>query len=741
MRFLVLTLLVIVVSPIRAADFYVAPNGNDGWTGLNAAPNNDRTNGPFATLEAARDAVRRLRGSGAAAGPVTIHVRGGTYLLNRTLELAEQDSGTAQAPVLWRAFENEKPRLLGGRFITGFKAQKNGIYTADVSKQGFANVHFRQLLMDGKRQHLARYPNFDPANPYGGGWAYVDGKPVPMYATIQGEDMRTLAYRPEDERSWANPTEGEVMVFPRYNWWNNIVPIAQIDPEKRTVTLQGNASYEIRPGDRYYVRGVREELDAPGEWYLDRKTATLSFIPPKPIAHAEIYAPTLATIVEIDKGRHITFQGFLFEACERTAIRIRNAEDVRITASTLRNVGGRATNEDAAVKIEGGTRCGVVGCDINDVGSSGIHLIGGNRETLTPANHYAVNNYIHHTGVFYKQGVGVALLGVGSRAANNLIHDCPRFGIQFSGNDLVMENNHIRHVNLETADTGAIYTGGRDWVSSRGSIIRHNYIHDILGYGRENGRWVSPHYAWGVYLDDNTGGVDVIGNIIVRTIRGGIHLHNGRDNRMENNILVDHQLQQVEYNGWAANYATSGQHMTTMIAGYEKYALLPAFKKYRNLAGTHPRDAIQMSGNEFVRNIICYRGDASRLYKPRRLPFDHFVCDYNLIFHHGKPLLVNATEARTAGAKKAPNADVDEWAAWKANGLDAHSVVADPLFMDAGKDDYRLKPDSPAYKLGFKPIPIDKIGPFQDPLRAAWPIVEAEGAREKPLVSDQPAAE
>ena len=76
---------------------------------------------------------------------------------------------------------------------------------------------------------------------------------------------------------------------------------------------------------------------------------------------------------------------------------------------------------------------------------------------------------------------------------------------------------------------------------------------------------------------------------------------------------------------------------------------------------------------------------------------------------------------------------MDPWEAWQALGMDTHSLVADPLFVDAANRDYRLRPDSPALKLGFKPIPIEKIGPYQDDLRASWPIVEAEGAREKPL--------
>ena len=79
---------------------------------------------------------------------------------------------------------------------------------------------------------------------------------------------------------------------------------------------------------------------------------------------------------------------------------------------------------------------------------------------------------------------------------------------------------------------------------------------------------------------------------------------------------------------------------------------------------------------------------------------------------------------------------MDEWQSWQALGVDKHSLVADPLFVNAKKDDYRLKKNSPAFKLGFKPIPVEKIGPYKSPLRASWPIKEAEGAREHPLVSE-----
>jgi hypothetical protein len=879
----------------HAADFYVARDGNDAWSGRFPAANAAKTDGPVATLQAARELVRKQR-AGAPGEAVTVHVRAGIYAQPATLQLGARDSGTAEAPVVYSGYQDERPVVIGGREITDFRPHQGQVLQADLGAQGLKGVYFRQLICDGRRQHLARYPNYDPQNPYGGGWAYADGKFVPMYQEIPGENNHTLVYKPQDTRRWSRPAEGEVFVFARYNWWNNILPIKSLDPATRQITLARDASYPIRPGDRYYVQNVQEELDAPGEWYLDRETWTLYFQPPGPLAGRPVYAPTLRTILEIKDAQHVTFRNMVFECSEGTAIVLRNAHHCSIAASTIRNVGDY---HGSGVSVDGGQNNGVVGNDIAHTGSHGVSLSGGDRKTLTAAGNFADNNYIHHVGVYYKQGVGVALHGVGNRASHNLIHDGPRMGIMFGGNNLAIEYNHIRHVNLETSDTGAVYTGGRDWLGSRGTVIRHNYFHDILGYGFEDGRWVSPHFAWGVYLDDNAGGVDVIGNIVARAPRAALHLHNGRDNRIENNVFAECRLQQVEYNGWTKDHRYWTSHFKTMVEGYESVAKEPVWQSMRNMH-IHPKDAVLpdgkiMTGNSFHRNILYYRDPKAKLFSFRNLPLDHYASDYNLVWHFGLPLWtgqqrsgkplsgnlvsngkfqegklgnlpqdwnwqirprpdskaalvldggkrVFRIEGSTSKDKKGadqwpilvgkefaaepgqhyqilarmksskegakvglmlqsyianayfwanspndlragtewknyefvfkipgpgekghhekmkdfrPRFDfrepegslvveavavrrvemLDEWSAWQALGFDEHSLVADPGFVNADKDDYRLEADSPAVKLGFKPIPVEKIGPYADPLRASWPIVEAEGAREKPLVS------
>jgi len=704
-----------------AGRYYVAPDGNDSWSGQLPAPNAEKTDGPLASLQGARDLLRKRKAAGApyadADGRITVFVRGGTYELANTFTLEAADSGRPEAPVVYRAYPGDKPTLLGGRTITGFVPHQGAIVKTDVAAQGFQGVVFRQLFFDGQRQHLARFPNFDPKNPYTGGWAYADGKPVPMYAEVPGENHHSFQIRAEDLREWARPDEAEVLVFARYNWWNDLVRIASLDRASRLVTLAGRTSYPVRPGDRYFVRNLFEELDAPGEWYLDHKSNTLYFWPPGDVAKAAVYAPTLETILALNNASHIVIRGMTIECCEGTAVLVRDGTGCLIAGNTIRNVGGRCSSGIAAVTVEGGTHNGVVGNDIANVGSHAIRLSGGDRKTLAPAGNFADNNYIHHPGVFYKQGVGVCLSGVGNRASHNLIHDCPRFGILFSGNDQIIEYNHVRHVNLETADTGAIYSGGRDWLTPRGSVIRYNFFHDSLGFGMENGKWTSPHYSWGIYLDDNSAEVHVLGNIVARAYRGPIHFHCARDNLVENNIFIDGKLQQLEMNGWK-DYS---RHMDTMAPGYEQHAGLPAWQKYPGLQkGGHPKSAVPMGGNRFLRNILYYHDPDAQAYKHRSLRYEHFECDRNLVWHFGLPVWT--------GLDKTPA--TEQWSAWQKLGFDVHSQIADPKFVDPANDDYRLQPDSPAFALGFQPIPVDKIGPYDDPMRASWPIVEAPGVRE-----------
>jgi hypothetical protein len=430
-------------------------------------------------------------------------------------------------------------------------------------------------------------------------------------------------------------------------------------------------------------------------------------------------------------------------------------------------------------------------------------------------------------------------------------------------------------------------------------VIRHNLIHDMIGFGKKDGKWTSPYYSWGIYLDWAASGMRVYGNIVARVPRAGIMVHDGRDNLVENNIFVEGRLQQAECGGWTTATRFWTSRLTDWIKAYDSVAAQPAWhtkeSKLRDPRTVPLPDGKMMWGNVLRRNIFCYRNPQAGLFRFTNFSAERNESDFNLVWHFGLPLhtgelrIEKDTSAnllsnpgfeegapaempkawswqirpipaavavgddrqphsgrrvlRIEGVadKKAPewgqwpvvrSADVpakpgqvyrftvwlkadrpgakaalaaqawkantysffvektvtvetdwkpyelafrfpgegdakyhpemktfyvriafreeggalwgddaslneavamDEWKAWQMSGFDRHSVVADPLFVDPDKDDYRLRPDSPAFRLGFQPIPVEKIGPYKSELRASWPIVEAEGAREHPL--------
>lgn len=686
--------------------FYVAINGNDQWSGTLPEPTLSRTDGPFASLHQARNAIRKLKQSG-SNGSFTVLVRGGVYELDKTLALGPEDSGTESHSLVFKAFKGERPILSGAKKVRNFAPYKGLIQKADLSEIVDDFYPVRQLFVDSKRQTLARYPNFDPLNPIGGGYLYVD-------SPGKKGNKREFRYAPGSVHEWTGGQDAEVVIFPGNDWKNNTITISGIDRNTRTITLSRETSYEIKPGNRYFFQNLPDELDSPGEWYFDRKGKTLYFWPVNTDSLRAVSVPVLKTIIEIkDKmfykrkavPAQIRIEGFTLEGCTGSAIVVNGAKDVIIASNTVYNAGGHG------IEIQNGLQNAVVGNDVYEVGVEGIHISGGDRKTLTPGGNKAENNYVHHIGVFQKAASGIFCGGVGNTISHNRIHTTPRMAIYLDGNDNVVEYNHAYDVNQETRDSGVIYCSGVDW-TKRGNIIQFNYFHNSGGYGRnvDTKAWQTPFDTYGIYLDDWLSGTTVYGNVVVNTASSGIYVHSGRDNIIENNIIIEGGSGQMAYTAWPPDSPTSQKWLPEMFAKtkekqYSKYPLLLTIKDIET--------GSRMAGNSFVRNVIYYSGKNALLYRIYNdIDLSTTVSDYNTIFHAQLPLLIPFTKV----------SDNRQWTTWQSMGLDQHSLIGDPLFVNIEASDFTLSPASPALRLGFKPIPFEKIGPYQDCLRASWPL-------------------
>jgi len=440
--------------------------------------------------------------------------------------------------------------------------------------------------------------------------------------------------------------------------------VESIDTERRIISLAPpQHTYGYRKGQWYYALNALSELDAPGEWYLDRTNGILYFYPPSPIKNGEAFVSIVPNLISVQGTSDVTFRGLVLEGSRDTAVVVNNATRFKIMACTIRNLGGQG------VILSGGNDSGVVGCDIYQTGKGGISLLGGDPKSLTAAGLYADNNHIHHFArVFRTYNAGIHIEGVGNRATHNLIDNAPHVAILFSGNDHLIELNEIHNVTQESNDAGAIYAG-RNW-AMRGTIIRHNYLHHITGF---QGRGSA-----GVYLDDMYSGTKVEGNVFYQ-VTNAILVGGGRDNTIENNIFVacDPAVRiDARAMSWAKSFTAAWVKELREQGTHLGIGLLmpPYVGRYPAIATLNTGDPYAPEGNTVTRNIFW--GGRWEHIEPKARPF---------------------------------------------LGIENNLLDSDPRFVDAARMNFSLRSDSTAYALGFQRIPFERIGLNRKTARAARP--------------------
>lgn len=650
---------------------YVSPRGNDGWSG--SYREGKGTDGPVATLEGARNRIRKIRAEkGWPADGVVVLVMPGVYMPSRPLVLTQQDSGTMEAPVVYQSLVKGEARINGAKPLRGFElvrdknvldrlpaVARGKVYQADLRALGIreAGVFLRrgfgdpingshaELIFDHKPMKVARWPNE--------GFLRITDVP-------EGEKGLAFGYMGENPTWWNGEKDIWAFGYWCWDWADNYVPIEGIDTASMVARIKAPApKYCLRKNQRFYFLNVLAELDSPGEWYLDRDTGIIYFWPPDSLDDKEAEMTWLPELVHAKEASNVEFRGFVFENVQGTALIFEGGQNNRVSECTIRNTG------NLAVRITG-VRSGISDCEIFANGDGGIVLAGGDRNTLTPGGLFAVNNRIHDYSRWSRTvRPAVQIRGVGNRVVHNLIYDAPHQAIAFQGNDHRIEYNEIFKVLKETNDAGAIYTG-RDW-TSLGTVIRRNYLHDIDGFGKE---------VIGIYLDDQASGTTIEGNIFFR-MRYAAYIGGGRDNRVENNIFVD---------------CDPAVHLDARGLGWQK-------------GGTNDPEG------PFRKNLKAVPYDRPP-YKTRYPGLGDVLKDVGTpkrnrivgnISYRGRWDDIAATVRSLQTVER-------NWTEGDPGFLDVSRFAGSPTATD-----FSFRTFAPALSQGFQPIPVHRIGPVPDP--------------------------
>ena len=650
-----------------AKELFVSPRGNDANTGTRHRP--------LRTIAAAQKAARAL-GRGA---PVSVQLRAGVYYLSETWVLSPEDSGTEQNPVTWSAYEGEEAVISGGLCLRlDWKPYRDGVMVARTPP----GLVTDQLFVNGRRQSMARYPNYDSTSQYFDGWS-------------------PDAFDKARAARWSDPRGAYIHAMHRSLWGDFHYRVTGKTAEG-DVVYEGGWQNNRRMGmhARYrFVENVFEELDAPGEWFLNGATSSLYFYPPPDldVKTATIEAVRLAHLLEFRGTEQrpvqwLNVRGLTFRHAARTfmdnkepllrsdwttyrggAVFFNGAQHCSADDCFIDQVGGNAVfvnnyNRHVAIRR----------CHIARAGASGVAFVGDPKAVRSPLFEYEqrqsagaidrepgpkTNNYpadcvvedslIYLTGRVEKQTAAVQIsMSQGITVRHCSIYDMPRAGINISegtwGGHLI-EHCDIFDTVKETGDHGSFNSWGRDrfWGltdidldtvtagESRGLPLLDAVKPTVI----RNNRWRCDR-GWDIDLDDGSSNYHIYNNL---ALNGGIKLREGFYRTVENNVMVNNSF--------------------------------------------HPHVWYANSQDVVRRNIVCGP------YRPIRVrqPWGK-ECDHNLLHTPGRPGSTPAEGLR------------------KQSGLDAASLEADALFISPGTGDYRVRDGSPALALGFVNFPMDRFG-------------------------------
>ena len=720
-------------------NFYVAPSGNDKNPGTKQLP--------VSTLTAARDLVRQYKSvHDLPTDGITVWISGGEYYQQEPFVLNENDSGMPGSPIVWRAVEDENVSITGGIAIAAQSFHKitdksvckrlpnnavQNIRCVDLKTLGITNYGAirpvghgipitpapLELFFDHQPMTLARYPNqgFIPIG------EVIDGGSIPRTGDYSGRGA-TFKYTDSRHATWVGNDDIWVQGTFSNGYADDQIKVEKIDPSQKLVKLSTPHLYGVQSGKayrHYFALNILDELDTPGEYYLDRKTGILYFWPPSDLKKSSVYVSiTEDPLICLEGVSHLVFRDFTLEYGRGTGLYMERGENNLVAGCTIRNFGnsGIFTGQGAKQTVPGvtiddyrgvpvsrqignysnqlyqyttwdrkaGINHRIQSCNVYNTGTGGIIIGGGDKRKLVHGNNVVENCKVHDYNRRNKfRWAGICVDGCGNKISHCEIYNSDFHGIFSVGPEHLFEYNNVHHVTLNSDDVSAWYTGRNP--SDRGIVIRYNYFHDC---GNPN------HMTMGIYCDDSTTGVTVFGNVFynMHNSYGVLYSNSGRDLSMKNNIVINPQDYTVEL---SPHYYTWYKGKAPEVFGknklFEQRLLKDINIKEPPYSERYPELVNYM-------DVIVEGEEWEGMLTKRN------VLSNNLIVG-GNEKLIRIRQNGTGIFENISN----------------YYTTNDPGFVSLEGQNFMLVPDSEVFKKlpDFKPVPFDKMGLYLDEFRKA----------------------